>query len=103
MTMEISCKEEASLVAMIRLVRGAALVAALADGRLGAAGLDVFENEPSVPEALFAMDNVILQPHQGSATIETRNRMAEIAAGNVVASLRGEPLPNAVVVGTRRP
>src|SRR3546814_5258854 len=49
-----------------------ALVAALAEKRIAGAGLDVFANEPHVPQALLGMDHVVLQPHQGSATVETR-------------------------------
>ena len=60
------------------------LVRALADGRLGAAGLDVFENEPDVPQALFSMDNVVLLPHVGSATVETRGAMAGLVVDNLV-------------------
>lgn len=60
------------------------LVAALAEGRLGAAGLDVFEDEPNVPEQLFSMDNVVLLPHVGSATVETRAAMASLVIDNLV-------------------
>lgn len=65
-----------------------ALVAALLDGRLGGAGLDVFENEPQVPEALFAMENVTLQPHIGSASEETRRAMGDLACDNLVQFLK---------------
>ena len=61
-----------------------ALVAALGDGRLGAAGLDVFEDEPNVPEALFSMDNVVLTPHIGSATVETRRAMGNLVIDNLL-------------------
>ncbi len=61
-----------------------AMVAALQDGRLGSAGLDVFENEPQVPEVLFAMDNVVLTPHIGSATEETRNAMNDRVVENLI-------------------
>ena len=60
------------------------LVSALLDGRLGAAGLDVFEEEPNVPEALFPLDNVVLLPHVGSATIETRRAMGDLTVENLV-------------------
>ncbi len=60
------------------------LVKALADGRLGAAGLDVFEQEPHVPEELFAMDNVVLTPHVASATWETRQAMADLVVENLI-------------------
>jgi lactate dehydrogenase-like 2-hydroxyacid dehydrogenase len=69
-----------------------ALVAALQEGRLGAAGLDVFADEPKVPEALLAMDNVVLQPHQGSATIETRTAMCSLVVENLRAHFAGKPL-----------
>jgi len=61
-----------------------ALVAALAEGRLGAAGLDVFADEPHVPEALCGMDNVILTPHVGSATVETRRAMGDLVVDNIL-------------------
>ncbi|WP_150293075.1 2-hydroxyacid dehydrogenase [Sphingobium estronivorans] len=74
-----------------------ALVAALADRRIAGAGLDVFADEPHVPEALFAMDHVVLQPHQGSATIETRKGMADLVLANLDAWAAGEPLLTPVV------
>lgn len=87
---------------LVNVARGSvvdepALVAALAEGRLGAAGLDVFADEPHVPEALFALDNVVLQPHQASATIETRTAMGELVLANLAAFFAGKPLPTAVV------
>jgi hydroxypyruvate reductase len=70
-----------------------ALVAALAEGRLGGAGLDVFAHEPDVPRALWDMDNVVLQPHQGSATVETRRAMADLVLVNLAAHFAGrEPV-----------
>ncbi|MBA5777570.1 2-hydroxyacid dehydrogenase [Stappia sp. F7233] len=66
------------------VVDEAELVAALKDGRLGAAGLDVFEDEPRVPEALFAMENVVLLPHVGSATVETRRAMGDLTVENLL-------------------
>lgn len=60
-----------------------ALVAALSEKRLGAAGLDVFENEPKVPDALKAMPNVVLTPHIGSATVETRQAMGDLVCDNL--------------------
>ena len=66
-----------------------ALIATLADGRLGAAGLDVFEQEPHVPDALLKMDNVVLQPHQGSATVETRKAMGDRVVDNLASFLAG--------------
>ncbi len=70
----------------------AALVAALREGRLGGAGLDVFADEPRVPEALFAMDNVVLQPHVGSATHPTRRAMGQLVVDNLAAFFAGKPL-----------
>jgi lactate dehydrogenase-like 2-hydroxyacid dehydrogenase len=61
-----------------------ALVAALQTGKLGAAGLDVFENEPHIPQALRDMPNVVLTPHIGSATVETRAAMAQLAVDNLL-------------------
>jgi hydroxypyruvate reductase len=82
---------------LINVARGAvvdedALVAALTDGRLGGAGLDVFVHEPLVPEALLAMDNVVLQPHLGSATYETRRTMGQLVLDNLEAWFAGKPL-----------
>ena len=74
-----------------------ALIEALQAGRLGAAGLDVFADEPNVPEALLAMDNVVLQPHQGSATIETRSAMGQLTVDNLKAHFAGRPLLMPVV------
>ena len=70
------------------------MVSALRDGRLAGAGLDVFENEPQVHPALLTMDNVTLLPHIGSATAETRLRMALLACENLLAGLRGQRPPN---------
>ena len=83
---------------LINVARGSvvdepALVAALAEGRLGGAGLDVFAHEPDVPKALWDMDNVVLQPHQASATVETRRAMAELVLANLAAHFAGrEPV-----------
>ncbi len=60
-----------------------ALVAALEAGRLGGAGLDVFESEPKVPDALKSMENVVLLPHVGSATVETRQAMGDLTCDNL--------------------
>jgi len=79
------------------LVDEAALVRALRDGRLAGAGLDVFEREPALAAGLAELPQVVLAPHVGSATFATRNRMAEIAARNVVAALAGRSIPNRVV------
>jgi glyoxylate reductase len=69
-----------------------ALVAALRAGEIAAAGLDVFEDEPRVHPGLLELDNVTLAPHLGSATVETRAAMSELAARNAIAAARGEPL-----------
>ena len=70
-----------------------ALIAALSEKRLGGAGLDVFAHEPNVSKALWSMDNVVLMPHQASATIETRRAMADLVLGNLEAHFAGrEPL-----------
>ena len=66
------------------------------DGRLGGAGLDVFEQEPQVPEALYGMEQVVLQPHQASATRETREAMGRIVLENLAAQFAGRPPPTAV-------
>ncbi len=73
------------------IVDEAALADALAAGRLRGAALDVFEHEPHVPDALRRLENVLLVPHLGSATRETREAMADLAARNVIAVLAGHP------------
>lgn len=73
------------------------LVSALVEGRLGGAGLDVFEHEPEVPEELFGLENVVLLPHVGSATVETRNAMADLVIGNLEAHFMNKPLLTPVV------
>ena len=73
------------------LVDATALAAALREGRLAAAGLDVFEHEPQVEEELLALDNVVLLPHVGSATGTARDAMARLVAENVIAVLAGNP------------
>lgn len=78
------------------LVDTAALVQALRSGPLAAAGLDVYENEPEVPVELRELENVVLAPHIGSATRETRNAMARLAAENVIAVLEGREPPTPV-------
>lgn len=83
-------------VARGSIVDEAALVAALQQGRLGAAGLDVFVDEPRVPDALLTMDNVVLQPHRASATVETRLAMGELVVANLVAHFSGQALPTPV-------
>lgn len=73
------------------IVDEAALVAALEAGEIAGAGLDVFEAEPTVHEGLIDRDDVVLLPHLGSATVETRTAMAELAAQNVLDVLAGKP------------
>jgi lactate dehydrogenase-like 2-hydroxyacid dehydrogenase len=67
----------------------AALIEALRARRIFAAGFDVYEDEPAVPRELIDLPNTVLLPHIGSASIETRNRMAEIAARNLLDVLDG--------------
>jgi lactate dehydrogenase-like 2-hydroxyacid dehydrogenase len=83
-------------VARGSVVDEAALIDALQRGVIGGAALDVFENEPKVPEALRAMPQVILAPHIGSATHETRKAMADLAMNNLRAHFGGRPLPTLV-------
>ena len=70
-----------------------ALAEALAAGQIFAAGLDVFEREPDVTERLLALDNVVVIPHLGSATVDTRNAMGDLAVDNVFAALDGARPP----------
>lgn len=74
------------------LVDEPAMVELLASGRLGAAALDVFADEPRVPEELLSMTNVVLSPHQGSATEKTRNAMGDLVVRNLAAYFAGDPL-----------
>lgn len=73
-----------------------ALVRALKEQWIFGAGLDVYEHEPLIAKDLFALDNVVLQPHTGSGTIETRTKMALMAAENLIAGLKGDIPPNCV-------
>ena len=93
------CKPGAILVNTCRgsVVDTAALVEALRDGPLAAAGLDVYENEPAVPADLVKLPNTVLVPHVGSATRTTRDAMARLCADNVLAVLSGEEPPTPVV------
>jgi lactate dehydrogenase-like 2-hydroxyacid dehydrogenase len=72
------------------------LVDALVNRRLAGAGLDVFADEPRVPEALLALDNVVLLPHSGSGTLATRNAMAQMVVDNLAAFFAGRPLVSPV-------
>jgi glyoxylate reductase len=78
------------------VVDEAALVAALRDGTIAGAGLDVYEFEPKVSPELVALNNVVLLPHIASASYATRGKMAEIAARNVIAFFAGEQPPTAL-------
>ncbi len=82
---------------LINIARGSvidenALVSALTSGELGGAGLDVFENEPRVPDALKTRPNVVLMPHQASATVETRQAMLDLVMQNLDAYFAGKAL-----------
>ncbi|WP_455131067.1 NAD(P)-dependent oxidoreductase, partial [Propionibacterium acidifaciens] len=86
---------------VINTARGAcidehALAQALASGRLAGAALDVYENEPEIDPALLGLENVVLAPHLGSANVETRTAMCDLAAENALAVLAGRPAPNAL-------
>jgi lactate dehydrogenase-like 2-hydroxyacid dehydrogenase len=88
--------------ALINVARGSivdepALVAALQEGRLGGAALDVFEDEPNVPAALLGLENVITTPHIASATNETRRSMGDLMIDNLDAFFAGRPMPTPVV------
>jgi glyoxylate reductase len=84
---------------VINTARGAvidekALVRALQSGQIAGAGLDVFEHEPLIEPELLTMEQVVLLPHIGSATYQTRNRMATIASHNIIAHIEGRRPPN---------
>lgn len=86
---------------LINTARGAiidekALVAALVERRIRGAGLDVFTSEPHVPEEFLALDNVVLTPHIGSASKETRSLMARVAVEGLLAAMSGRPPSNMV-------
>ncbi len=78
------------------VVDEAALIAALAAGRIAGAGLDVYEFEPKVPRALTEMENVTLLPHLGTAALEVREAMGQLALDNLFAFFNGDPVPNPV-------
>ncbi len=82
---------------IVNIARGSvvdepALLEALQQGRIAGAGLDVFADEPRVPEAFFALDNVVLQPHVASATHQTRAAMGQLVLDNLAAHFAGKPL-----------
>jgi lactate dehydrogenase-like 2-hydroxyacid dehydrogenase len=86
---------------LINISRGdtvdeAALIAALEGRRIGGAGLDVYEREPVVPEAMRRLDNVTLLPHLGTATLEVRTAMGMMAVENLIAFSEGRALVNPV-------
>ncbi|MBL3553566.1 2-hydroxyacid dehydrogenase [Rhodovulum sulfidophilum] len=91
-------KPTAHLVNISRgeVVDEAALIAALEAGKIAGAGLDVYEFEPEVPEALRSRENVTLLPHLGTATLEVRTAMGLMAVENIRAHLDGRPLPDPV-------
>lgn len=78
------------------VVDEAALIAALGSGAIAGAGLDVYEHEPAVPEALRAIENVTLLPHLGTAALEVREDMGRMALDNLIAFAEGRAVPNAV-------
>ena len=82
---------------LVNIARGSvvdepALVEALVERRIAGAGLDVFADEPRVPEALVALDTVVLQPHASSGTVETRDAMGQLVVDNLAAHFAGRPL-----------
>ena len=86
---------------LINIARGTlvdqnALIQALRKGEIAGAALDVYEQEPEVPEELMALSNVVLQPHVGSATHETRQKMSDVVFANVHAFFNADDLPNAI-------
>ncbi|MGE0433605.1 MAG: NAD(P)-dependent oxidoreductase, partial [Planctomycetota bacterium] len=85
------------------VVHEEALAAALANGTIRAAGLDVFEDEPAIHPALRNLPNVVLTPHIGSASIRTRTAMAMMAVDNLLAALRGETPPRLINPEVLRP
>lgn len=85
-------------VARGKLVNEADLVAALSAGEIAGAGLDVFVDEPNVPETLFANEQVVLQPHRASATLQTRTRMGEMVVASLVDTFAGK-VPVGCVTG----
>lgn len=78
------------------MIDDAALIAALRDGQVAAAGLDVYNGEPAVDPGYIALENVVLLPHLGSATLETRNAMGTLVLDGLDAALAGRDAPNRV-------
>lgn len=92
-------KRDAVLINTARggVVEQAALLQALREGTIGGAGLDVFASEPLPPDdPLMSLPNVVVAPHLGSATVETRTRMSDLAVDNLLAFFRGERPPSCV-------
>ena len=90
------------LAVFINVARGdvvdePALIAALSEGRIAAAGLDVYAREPLVPQELRQMENVVLLPHLGTAALEVREAMGQMALDNIIAWVAGDSLPQRVV------
>ncbi len=83
-------------IARGNVVEEAALIGALEQGQIGGAGLDVYEFEPRVPDALKALENVVLLPHIGTAALEVREDMGLMSVNNLVAFFDDQPLPNGV-------
>lgn len=88
---------------LVNIARGSVvkqddLLVALSNRIIAGAALDVYENEPNVPDAFFVMDNVVLSPHIGSATLETRRVMGELVVANILACLNGEKVPSALKI-----
>jgi glyoxylate reductase len=86
---------------LINTARGAivhevALVEALKTGKIAGAGLDVFENEPEIHPGLLELENAVIVPHIASASLDTRNAMATMAAENIISVFKGERPPNVV-------
>ena len=82
---------------LVNIARGpvvdeAEMVAALLEGRIGGAGLDVFEKEPHVPEELLSLPQVVLLPHVGSGSLETRTDMSDLTVANIKAHFQGKPV-----------
>jgi lactate dehydrogenase-like 2-hydroxyacid dehydrogenase len=87
---------------LVNIARGSlvdepALIEALRSGTIAGAALDVFADEPNVPEAFYALPNTVLTPHIGSATTETRKAMGDLVLANLEAHFSGRPMPTALV------